>query len=190
MNPSQHAGRIESGESLPSMSAEPLILIVEDEEHIAHGLLFNLEAEGYRTHHEGDGEAALQWILAQERQPDAVLLDVMLPSRDGFSILRAMRQAGHMTPVLLLTARGRTEDVLEGFEAGADDYLPKPFDLAVLLARLSALLRRASWQGRSALPTDPALPAVDTSPNVLRIGDRAVHFDDLQIVTPDRTVHL
>src|SRR5580698_2179898 len=114
----------------------PLIAVIEDEEHLAQGLLFNLEAEGYRVHHESDGDAALAWLLATEEQPTAILLDVMLPGRDGFSIVRALREAGHYTPVLMLTARGRSEDVVEGFEAGADDYVAKPFDLGVLLARL------------------------------------------------------
>src|SRR6201994_5013998 len=101
----------------------PLIAVVEDEEHLAQGLLFNLEAEGYRTHHEADGDAALAWLLENGDEAAAVLLDVMLPGRDGFSIARALRDAGKYTPVLMLTARGRSEDVVEGFAAGADDYL-------------------------------------------------------------------
>jgi len=173
----------------PTMPAQPLILVVEDEEHLAQGLLFNLEAEGYRTHHESDGEAALQWMLAPEHAPDAVVLDVMLPSRDGFSILRALRAAGRYTPVLLLTARGRSEDVVEGFESGADDYLPKPFDLAVLFARVAALLRRAHWQtprvSAGAGTEEPTSPAA----NELQVGGRSILFD-LQIVTPERTIHL
>ena len=171
------------------MLNKPFLLVVEDEEHIAQVLLFNLEAEGYRTHHESDGEAALQWLLAPGNEPAAVLLDVMLPSRDGFSILRELRAAEHYTPVLLLTARGRTEDVVEGFEAGADDYLPKPFDLAVLLARLSALLRRVHWQ-RSPPAAEEAAPAQSAADSELRIADRTILFDDLKIVTPNRTVHL
>ncbi len=172
-----------------SPPAQPLILVVEDEEHLAHGLLFNLQAEGYRTHHESDGEAALQWLLAPEHSPDAVLLDVMLPSRDGFSILRAVREAGRFMPVLLLTARGRTEDVVQGFEAGADDYLPKPFDLAVLFARVAALLRRAHWQRHRDTGAAAAVPSSPGS-NGVQVGDRTVLFDDLQIRTPERTIHL
>ena len=170
------------------MPAQPHILVVEDEEHIAQGLLFNLEAEGYVPHHESDGAAALRWLLAPENQADAVLLDVMLPSLDGFGILRALRQAGRITPVLLLTARGRTEDVVEGFEAGADDYLSKPFDLAVLFARLAALLRRAHWQVPQSTPSTPEAPV--TAASELHVGDRTIRFDDLKIVTPDRTVNL
>src|SRR6202012_1773801 len=134
-----------------SMTEAPLIVLVEDEEHLAQGLLFNLQAEGYRAHHESDGDSALLWLLEatgadSEDRPAAVLLDVMLPGRDGFSIVRALREAGLYTPVLMLTARGRTEDVVEGFEAGADDYVAKPFDLGVLLVRLASLLRRIHWQ--------------------------------------------
>ena len=172
------------------MPIQPLILVVEDEEHIAQGLLFNLEAEGYRTHHESDGEAALAWMFAPDSQPAALVLDVMLPSRDGFSILRALRNAGRYTPVLLLTARGRSEDVVQGFEAGADDYLSKPFDLAVLLARLAALLRRAHWQDRGAVTTSSAREPAEAEVSTLRVADRTILFDDLQIVTPERIVHL
>jgi DNA-binding response OmpR family regulator len=161
------------------------IAVIEDEEHLAQGLIFNLEAEGYRTHHEADGDAALAWLLSNENPPDAILLDVMLPGRDGFSIVRALRAAGRYTPVLLLTARGRAEDIVEGFAAGADDYLPKPFDLGVLLARLSALLRRMNWQN-----SNPA--ASETTPNLttLTLGDRTIDFAALEIYAPDRTIHL
>ncbi|HEY2859264.1 MAG TPA: response regulator transcription factor, partial [Terracidiphilus sp.] len=132
--------------------ASPLIAVVEDEEHLAQGLLFNLEAEGYRTHHEADGDAALDWLLNTPEPPAAVLLDVMLPGQDGFAIVRALRDAGRFIPVLLLTARGRSEDIVEGFSAGADDYLAKPFDLNILMARLSGLLRRVHWAAKAEEP--------------------------------------
>jgi DNA-binding response OmpR family regulator len=167
-------------------SERPLIVLVEDEEHIAQGLLFNLEAEGYRTHHEADGDAALEWLLATPDKPAAILLDVMLPGRDGFSIVRALREAGQYTPVLLLTARGRSEDVMEGFAAGADDYVPKPFDLGVLLARLSSLLRRVHWHSTAA-----AADAAEPAPlDEYVLGDRAIYFQTLEIHTPDKLVHL
>jgi DNA-binding response OmpR family regulator len=166
----------------------PLIMLVEDEEHIAEGLLFNLEAEGYRTHHEADGDDALAWLLAAPEQPAAVLLDVMLPGRDGFSIVRALREAGLYTPVLLLTARGRSEDVVEGFEAGADDYVPKPFDLGVLLARLTSLLRRVHWQRAATADAPPTEEPVSRDEYVL--GDRTICFDTLEIRMPDKVVHL
>ena len=163
-------------------STTPLIAVIEDEEHLAQGLLFNLQAEGYRTHHEPDGDSALAWLLKatdssspEYAPPAAILLDVMLPGRDGFSIVRALRDAGRYTPVLLLTARGRAEDVVEGFSAGADDYLPKPFDLNVLFARLSALLRRMSWQSTT-LPAPPNA--------TVTLNGRTIDFDALEIHTP------
>ncbi|HEV2577497.1 MAG TPA: response regulator transcription factor [Acidobacteriaceae bacterium] len=170
----------------------PLIAIVEDEEHLAQGLLFNLQAEGYRTHHEADGNSALHWLLNTPEPPAAVLLDVMLPGQDGFSILRALRESGRFIPVLMLTARGRTEDIVEGFSAGADDYLPKPFDLTILLARLSSLLRRVHWASTpNATPAQPsaAQPAEPQQP-VFTLGDRTIDLDTLEIRGPAETIHL
>src|SRR6516165_3385647 len=121
------------------------ILVVEDEEHLARGLKFNLEAEGYKTEVAGDGETALNLLLEQRAAFDLLVLDVMLPGKDGFTVATELRQANHFIPLLMLTARGRPEDVLKGFAAGADDYLPKPFDLKILLARIQSLLRRREW---------------------------------------------
>ena len=121
------------------------ILVVEDEEHLARGLKFNLEAEGYKTEVAGDGETALNLLLEQRAAFDLLVLDVMLPGKDGFTVATELRQANHYIPLLMLTARGRPEDVLKGFAAGADDYLPKPFDLKILLARIQSLLRRREW---------------------------------------------
>src|SRR5438105_11377257 len=119
------------------------ILVVEDEEHLANGLRFNLEAEGHKVAVAADGERALE-MLGQHAY-DAIVLDVMLPGRDGFSVASELRKNGQFIPILMLTARGRPEDVLQGFDAGADDYLPKPFDLKVLIARVHGLLRRREW---------------------------------------------
>jgi len=178
--------------------APTLIAIVEDEEHLAQGLIFNLEAEGYRAHHETDGNAALAWLLdatapGAPDPPAAILLDVMLPGRDGFSIVSALRAAGRYTPVLLLTARGRAEDVVEGFTAGADDYLPKPFDLGVLFARLTALLRRMHWQ--NTLPTEtPSTPHPSAEPTpTYTLAGRIIDLDNLEIRPQhpqDKTIHL
>jgi DNA-binding response OmpR family regulator len=121
------------------------ILIVEDEAHLADGLRFNLEAEGHQVDIDGDGQQALDRLLGDRGRYDAVVLDVMLPGKDGFSVVKQLRTEGHYVPVLMLTARSRPEDVLHGFEAGADDYLPKPFELSILLARLRGLLRRREW---------------------------------------------
>jgi DNA-binding response OmpR family regulator len=178
--------------------APTLIAIVEDEEHLAQGLIFNLEAEGYRAHHESDGDAALAWLLdatapGAPDPPAAILLDVMLPGRDGFSIVAALREAGRHTPVLLLTARGRAEDIVEGFTAGADDYLPKPFDLGVLFARLTALLRRMHWQNNlpSEVPTTQQPPPAPTPTYTL--AGRIIDLDNLEIRPQDsqeKTIHL
>ncbi len=122
------------------------VLIVEDEEHLARGLKLNLEAEGFAADVEENGAAALERLVAAGAGGfDVVLLDVMLPGLDGFEVVRRLRAARQFVPVMLLTARSGTDDVLRGFEAGADDYLPKPFDLAILLARIAGLLRRRTW---------------------------------------------
>lgn len=121
------------------------VLVVEDESHIADGLAYNLEAEGHSVQIVADGEAALERLLAKKEKFDVVVLDVMLPGKNGFEVASELRAARNFVPVLMLTARGRPEDVLKGFESGADDYLPKPFELAILLARLKGLLRRSEW---------------------------------------------
>jgi DNA-binding response OmpR family regulator len=126
------------------------ILIVEDEAHISDGLRFNLEAEGHEAVVASDGEQALDLLLKERRPFDVVVLDVMLPGKDGFTVAAELRESEQFLPILMLTARGRPEDVLKGFEAGADDYLPKPFDLAILLARIHGLLRRRRWNEQGA----------------------------------------
>jgi DNA-binding response OmpR family regulator len=167
----------------------PLIALVEDEEHLADALLFNLKAEGYRVHHEADGEAALDWLLHAEERPRAVLLDVMLPGMDGFAIARALRAAGNYVPILMLTARDRAEDVVEGFEAGADDYLNKPFDLSILLARLNSLLRRMQWQQQ--MPAAAAPPEeVRELRDVYEFAGKTINFDTLEIHAGERVTRL
>jgi len=122
------------------------VLVVEDEAHLAEGLRFNLEAEKHSVEVVGDGEAALDRLIGGEKTHfDAVVLDVMLPRKDGFEVAAALRKAKNYVPVLMLTARGQATDVLQGFAAGADDYLPKPFELPIFLARLRGLLRRSEW---------------------------------------------
>ncbi len=134
-------------------SLPPRILIVEDEAHIAEGLRFNLELEGYRPEVVETGEAAIE----RASEFDLVLLDVMLPGSSGFHVAAELRRRNCFVPILMLTARGRTEDVLSGFEAGADDYLPKPFDLSILLARVAGLLRRMTWVRQPAAPMEDSL---------------------------------
>jgi DNA-binding response OmpR family regulator len=159
-----------------------LIAVIEDEEHLAQGLLFNLQAEGYATHHEADGDAALNYLLNTQDKIAAIVLDCMLPGNDGFAIVRALREAQRYTPVLMLTARTRPEDILEGLEAGADDYLPKPFELNILLMRLKSLMRRAAWQNTTAAPEAP--------PDEYIFDHRTIRFDALELVAPNRTTHL
>ena len=170
------------------MTLEPLIVVVEDEEHLATGLLFNLQAEGYRTRHESDGDAALDYLLAAPESgaeaPAAIILDCMLPGADGFAIVRALRAAKKFVPVLMLTARSRTEDVLEGLEAGADDYLPKPFDLNILLVRLKTLLRRTAWQ------TAPVSIVEPSPPDEYSFNNHLIRFDALELIAPHATTHL
>jgi two-component system alkaline phosphatase synthesis response regulator PhoP len=170
------------------MKDAPLIALVEDEEHLADALLFNLKAEGFRVHHEADGEAALKWLLNAPERPRAVLLDVMLPGMDGFAIARALRAANNYVPILMLTARDRPEDVLEGFESGADDYLNKPFDLSILLARLNSLLRRMQWQQESA-PTEPVAEPEEIR-DVYEFDGKTINFDALEIQANGKVTRL
>jgi DNA-binding response OmpR family regulator len=165
------------------------ILIVEDEVHLAQGLLFNLQAEGHAAVVASDGETAVDLLLKQSTPFDAVILDVMLPEMDGFAVARAMRAAQNYTPVLMLTARGRPEDVLEGFAAGADDYLPKPFELSILLARLNGLLRRSRWlrpqaSGQEVQTADEytfAGKTIDFSLLELRAADKQVRLTMMEV---------
>jgi DNA-binding response OmpR family regulator len=163
------------------------VLVVEDEKHLAEGLRFNLEAEGYQVHVVDDGEAALELLIAEEAPFDVVVLDVMLPGKDGFTVMSEMRKAGQFIPTLMLTARGHPEDVLKGFGAGADDYLTKPFDLAILIARLQGLLRRRDWLRASLdqatanhAPANHVTPPPDLK-DIFTFGDKAVHFDRLEL---------
>ena len=160
------------------------ILIVEDEAHLAQGLLFNLQAEGHEAVVAGDGEAAVDLLMKQSESFDAVVLDVMLPGMDGFAVARAMRAAQNYTPVLMLTARGRPEDVLEGFAAGADDYLSKPFELSILLARLNGLLRRSEWLRPREVEQE--LPASDE----YTFAGKTIDFSLLELRAADKQVRL
>jgi DNA-binding response OmpR family regulator len=160
------------------------VLVVEDEAHLAQGLVFNLRAEGYNVRLAVDGESALEML--REEPADAVILDVMLPGRDGLSVASELRSQQNFVPILMLTAQSRPEDVLNGFSAGADDYLPKPFELTILLARLNGLLRRMSWLRTS--PPGPPQPAIDSS--TFSFAGRLIDFSSLQLTTPNREIRL
>jgi DNA-binding response OmpR family regulator len=155
-----------------AITAAPFIALIEDEEHLAQGLLFNLQAEGYRTHHESDGDAALNYLLHTKDPIAAIVLDCMLPGVDGFTIVRALREAQRFTPVLMLTARSRPQDVLDGLDSGADDYLAKPFEMAELVARLKALLRRPG--GALAMTLELGNVRFDTVNREAMVGERVV----------------
>ncbi|PYT30039.1 MAG: DNA-binding response regulator [Acidobacteria bacterium] len=166
------------------------VLVVEDERHLADGLRFNLEAEGYQVDIAETGEAALEMLSVESPAFDVVLLDVMLPGKDGFKVMSELRQAGNFIPTLMLTARGRPEDILRGFEAGADDYLSKPFELAILIARIRGLLRRREWLRASLNHEAPNHATVNQANHVMAppepkgtftFGEKSVHFDLLEL---------
>jgi DNA-binding response OmpR family regulator len=181
------------------------VLIVEDEAHLAQGLRFNLEAEGHSVEVAGDGERAIELLLghkeidrrendrqesgkrgngkrerSQRAEFDAVVLDVMLPGKNGFEVATELRAAKNFIPVLMLTARGRPEDVLKGFASGADDYLPKPFELPILLARLQGLLRRREWMEVSQAPVTDAFS----------FDGRTIDFGKLELRVNRNTIQL
>src|SRR5690349_17334208 len=181
------------------------ILVVDDEPHIADGLRFNLEAEGHDVTVTHDGEQALDLLVRDQLPVDVVILDVMLPGKDGFETAAELRAAGQYVPILMLTARGRPDDVLRGFESGADDYLPKPFELAILLARVRSLLRRSGWTrpaegsaGRTAGDAEAGRrpgtgsrigPVVEDRPQ-LRFGGNVLDLDALELRVADKAYHL
>jgi two-component system alkaline phosphatase synthesis response regulator PhoP len=169
------------------------VLVVEDEAHLAQGLRFNLEAEGYAAEVVGDGEAATDRLLEKKENFDAVVLDIMLPGKDGFSVVSELRAARNYVPVLMLTARGRPEDVLKGFASGADDYLAKPFDLSILLARLQGLLRRSQWVrgGHAPRPEETRADAGSVGDfGTFSFSGKTIDFGALELRSGESTIHL
>ena len=171
------------------------VLVVEDEAHLAQGLQFNLQAEGHQAEVAGDGETALDRLLERSEHFDAVVLDGMLPGKSGFEVAALLREKKNYVPILMLTARGRPEDVLQGFAAGADDYLAKPFELAILIARLEGLLRRSAWMKQSvALPGEKAEPprpsAAKSGTDTCTFAGKSIDFDELELRSLGNTIHL
>jgi DNA-binding response OmpR family regulator len=163
------------------------VLIVEDEAHLAKGLRFNLEAEGHSVGVTADGESALE--ILTDNEFDAVVLDVMLPGIDGFAVAAELRARKNFVPILMLTARSRPEDVLKGFASGADDYLPKPFELPILLARLQGLLRRREWlRTQTSAPQKPEPGPIEY--DILTFNDRTIDFGSLELRVDGTTIHL
>ena len=158
------------------------VLIVEDEEHLATGIKFNLEADGYEVEVVSDGAEAFSRLAAPPSGAqafDLVILDVMLPGMGGFEVADGLRKAGNFTPILMLTAKSLPQDVVHGLEVGADDYLPKPFDLAVLLARVKGLIRRRDWARGGVGDLETA-----------RIGEAEVDFRTFEVRSRGQTIHL
>ncbi len=181
------------------------VLVVEDESHLAEGLRFNLEAEGYQVEVIGDGDTALEMLLTDREKFSAVVLDVMLPGIDGFEVATRLRHEGQFVPILMLTARGRPEDVLNGFEAGADDYLSKPFELAILVARLNGLIRRSRWPQRNSIINKdleamnessgmagslPTSSVQEYSRDVFVFDGKTIDFGSLELFAGDRIIRL
>ena len=166
------------------------ILVVEDEAHLAEGLRFNLDAEGHSVQVVDNGGDALRRLLKDNENFDALVLDVMLPGKDGFTVARELREARNFIPLLMLTARGRPEDVLKGFESGADDYLPKPFILAILIARIESLLRRRKWSRDSAAHPASSNRPTNDSPETYAFGDTLVDFQDLRLHSNGNVIQL
>ena len=181
------------------------VLVVEDEAHLAQGLRFNLQAEGHAVEVAGDAETALDRLVEKQERFDAIVLDVMLPGKSGFDVAALLREKKNYVPILMLTARGRPEDVLQGFAAGADDYLPKPFELAILIARLESLLRRSVWMKDAVVARDrsdagqansqPAPlagrevgqpEAIDT----FSFAGKTIDFGELELRSLGNTIHL
>ncbi len=155
------------------------ILLIEDEQHLASALKLNLGLEGYEVLHAASAREAGR-LLVDPTGFHAIILDVMLPDVDGVTFCQRLRDAGDYTPVLMLTARSSPQDKVAGLEAGADDYLPKPFELAELLARVRSLMRRARW-ARAETETDGAM---------LRFGQVVVDFATHRVMVADRPITL
>ena len=166
------------------------ILVVEDEAHLAEGLRFNLEAEGHSAKVTDNGEDALRRLLKEKEKFDALVLDVMLPGKDGFVVARELRAAQNYIPLLMLTARGRPEDVLKGFESGADDYLPKPFILAILIARVESLLRRKTWLQDSNATAAKNGKSDSNPPEMYKFAGSVFDLQKLQLQTRGEVIQL
>ncbi|MET0554397.1 MAG: response regulator transcription factor [Vicinamibacteria bacterium] len=157
------------------------VLLVEDEAHLAKGIEFNLGLEGYEVSVVGDGLQAESLLTGPRAEPfDLVVLDIMLPGLDGLSLAQRMRAAGNYTPVLVLTAKSLPEDIVQGLSAGADDYLAKPFDLPVLLARVKGLLRRRDWTRGDGAP----------EAETVQVGTASVDFRNFEIHARGETYRL
>lgn len=155
---------------------KPRLLVVEDEEHLAAGLKLNLELEGYEVDVAKNARRANELLVEAERY-DALVLDVMLPDVNGFDLCARLRRSGNFVPVIMLTARNAPEDRVRGLEAGADDYMVKPFSLNELLARVRSMLRRREWEQQA----PPKESEGTTTTTTLRFGEATVDFNTHEV---------
>lgn len=156
------------------------LLVVEDEAHLAAGLKLNLELDGYEVEVAANARQAGEKLIRVDRF-HAIVLDVMLPDVNGFDLCRKLRESGNFVPVIMLTARSSPDDRVRGLEAGADDYMVKPFELAELLARVRSLLRRRRWESHRGATSSSAL---------LQFGRVSVDFDTHDVSVEDEAVKL
>jgi len=161
------------------------LLVVEDEDHLAAGLKLNLELEGYRVDVAANAKEAGQRLLDPVGY-DAIVLDVMLPDINGFELCKRFREAGNFIPVIMLTARSSPDDRVRGLEAGADDYMVKPFELGELLARVRSMLRRRRWEqvaGNHAKATTLAFgnAEINFDTHEVRVGEELVQLTQLEL---------
>lgn len=157
------------------------VLLVEDEEHLSAGIKLNFGLEGYKVLHAASSREAAG-LLLQHPEVAVIVLDVMLPDIDGFTFCQNLRTAGQHVPVLMLTARDELESRIKGLEAGADDYLTKPFELRELLARVSSLLRRRQWEQRQL--------AASGHESWVKVGAAKVNFEQHRVVSDGQDIHL
>ena len=155
------------------------ILVVEDEQHLAQGIKFNLELEGYDVSTVETGAAALEMVQTEDPVVDLVILDLMLPGMSGYAVCEELRRRGDETPVLILSARTLTEDRTRGFDAGADQYLTKPFELDELLARVKGLLHRHRRRTQASGRHEPPLRSY-------RFGAAEVNFETFEVTVGEK----
>ena len=156
------------------------LLIVEDEEHLAIGMKYNFEAEGYRVTVLGDGRQALQ-VLEEQPTIDLVILDLMLPGMSGYAVCEALRERGNEVPILMLSARTLTEDKIRGYDAGADQYMEKPFELDELLSRVRNMIYRRAKQ--------PA-PSAEALAETYEFSDNRVNWETFEVWAGERSLRL
>jgi two-component system OmpR family response regulator len=170
---------VESSPERPD--ARATVLVVEDETHIAAGLKLNLELDGYRVAVARSLREAAEQLL-QSAPIDLILLDVMLPDGESYGFCRHLRESGQYMPVIMLTARSAAEERVRGLDSGADDYMPKPFVLSELMARVRSALRRSGWRQQDAPPEEAR--------GILRFGNALINFDTHEATANGQPVRL